>query len=294
MPPVSSGGIALIEALNVLEGFPLTEYGANSSKTIHLVAETTRRVYADRSEWLGDPAFFKVPVQRPHLEALRRRRCAPPSIRSKATAVIRDQAGAPGGLRIRSDDALLGRRRSRHRRGSTTTTINGSYGNGQVVPGAGFLLNNEMDDFSVKPGTPNMFGLIGGEANAVAPGKRMLSSMTPTIIAKDGKPLLVVGSPGGSRIITTVLQVVMNVIDHGMDVQEAVDAPRFHHQWLPDEIRIESQGFPLDVRRALEANGTHGGRTRGHGRRARDLVDPKTGVRYGASDPRLDGRTLGY
>jgi gamma-glutamyltranspeptidase/glutathione hydrolase len=151
-----------------------------------------------------------------------------------------------------------------------------------------------MDDFSVKPGVPNMFGLIGGDANAVAPGKRMLSSMTPTIVTKDGKPFLVVGSKGGSRIITTVLQVVMNVIDHRMDVQEAVDAARFHHQWLPDEVRIERQGFPLDVRRALEAMG--------HTLVERDdiggvhaiWIDPATNVRCGASDPRLDGRATGY
>lgn len=151
-----------------------------------------------------------------------------------------------------------------------------------------------MDDFSAKPDTPNMFGLVGGAANAIAPGKRMLSSMTPTIVVKDGKPLLVVGSPGGSRIITTVLQVVMNVIDHRMDVQEAVDAPRFHHQWLPDEIRLERQGFPIDVRRALEARGHTLVERADMGDVHAIWIDPKTGVRYGASDPRLDGRTLGY
>jgi gamma-glutamyltranspeptidase/glutathione hydrolase len=155
-------------------------------------------------------------------------------------------------------------------------------------------LNNEMDDFSAKPGSPNMFGLLGGEANAVQAGKRPLSSMTPTIIVKDQKPFLVVGSPGGSRIITTVLQVILNVIDHGMDVQEAVDAPRFHHQWYPDEIRIERQGFPVDVRQALEAMG-HKVLAQGDmGDVHAILIDPKTGVRFGASDPRADGRTVGY
>jgi gamma-glutamyltranspeptidase / glutathione hydrolase len=292
MPPVSSGGIAIIEALNVLEGFPLQDYGANSSKTIHLVAETTRRVYADRSEWLGDPAFYKVPMQglvsKRYAERLRatidpERATPSTSVRPGAPAAYESDQTTHYSVVDAAGNAV-----------STTTTINGGYGNGQVVTGAGFLLNNEMDDFSVKPGTPNMFGLIGGEANAVAPGKRMLSSMTPTIVAKDGKPLLVVGSPGGSRIITTVLQVVLNVIDFGMDVQEAVDAPRFHHQWLPDEIRVEEQGFPLDVRTALERMG-HAVVTRADMGDVHAIwIDPSTGVRYGASDPRLDGRTIGY
>ncbi len=163
-----------------------------------------------------------------------------------------------------------------------------------MVTGAGFLLNNEMDDFSAKPGTPNMFGLVGGEANAVAPGKRMLSSMTPTILVKDGRTRLVVGSPGGSRIITTVLQVVLNVVDFKMNVQEAVDAPRFHHQWLPDAIRLERQGFPADVVTALEAMGhsTQVGDDMGDVHAI--MIDEATGLRLGASDPRLDGRTLGY
>jgi gamma-glutamyltranspeptidase/glutathione hydrolase len=177
---------------------------------------------------------------------------------------------------------------------TTTTTLNGYFGNGEVVPGAGFVLNNEMDDFSAKPGTPNMFGLVGGAANAIEPGKRMLSSMTPTIIVKDNKPFLIVGSPGGSRIITTVLQVIVNVLDHGMNVQEAVDSPRFHHQWLPDYIQVEKQGFSQDVVTALEALG----HTVKAGNNMGDVhaiwIDPKTNVRYGASDLRADGRTLGY
>jgi gamma-glutamyltranspeptidase/glutathione hydrolase len=292
MPPVSSGGVAIVEALNVLEGFPLKDYGPNSSKTMHLVAETTRRVYADRSEWLGDPAFYKVPVQglisKKYADKLRA--SIDPEHATPSTSI---KPGAPAAYESDQtthysvvDEAGTAV--------STTTTINGGYGNGQVVTGAGFLLNNEMDDFSAKPGTPNMFGLIGGEANAVAPGKRMLSSMTPTIIAKDGRPLLVAGSPGGSRIITTVLQVVLNVIDFGMDVQEAVDAPRFHHQWLPDEIRIERQGFPRDVRVALERMGHTVIERADMGDVHAIWIDPKTAVRYGASDPRLDGRTIGY
>jgi gamma-glutamyltranspeptidase/glutathione hydrolase len=292
MPPPSSGGIALIQTLNILEGFPIKESGALSSKTIHLMAEAERRVYADRSEWLGDPDFFKVPVKgliaKSYADTLRK--TIDPN---KATPSTDVKPGKPADFEstqtthysvIDADGTAV----------STTTTLNGGFGNGEVVPGAGFLLNNEMDDFSVKPGSPNMFGLVGGVANAIEPGKRMLSSMTPTIIVKDNKPFLVVGSPGGSRIITTVLQVIVNVLDHGMNVQEAVDAPRFHHQWLPDFIRIEKQGFPQDVITALEARG-HTVKADGNMGDVHAIwIDPTTNVRYGASDPRADGRTLGY
>jgi gamma-glutamyltranspeptidase/glutathione hydrolase len=292
MPPPSSGGIALIQTLNILEGFPLEETGPNSSKTIHLMAEAERRVYADRSEWLGDPDFFKVPVKgliaKSYAEALRK--TIDPN---KATPSADVKPGKPADYEstqtthysvIDADGTTI----------TTTTTLNGGYGNGQVVPGAGFLLNNEMDDFSVKPGAPNMFGLIGGAANAIEPGKRMLSSMTPTIVVKNNKPFLVVGSPGGSRIITTVLQVIVNVLDHGMNVQEAVDAPRFHHQWLPDYIRLERQGFPKDVVSALDALGHKVQVQENMGDVHAIWIDPQTNVRYGASDPRADGRTLGY
>ena len=292
MAPPSSGGIALVQLLNILEGYPLAEYGHNSSRSIHLVAEAARRVYADRSEWLGDPEFFNVPVA-----GLLSRRYAD-SLRSgisetRATLSREVKPGEPRTFEpsetthysvVDADGSAV----------ATTTTLNGSYGNGQVVTGAGFLLNNEMDDFSVKPGTPNMFGLVGGQANAVGPGKRMLSSMTPTILVKDGKTRLVAGSPGGSRIITTVLQVVLNVVDFKMNVQQAVDAPRFHHQWLPDAIRLESQGFPADVVTALEAIGhsTEVGDDMGDVHAI--MIDPATGLRLGASDPRQDGRTIGY
>ncbi len=292
MPPISSGGIALIQSLNILEGFPIGELGHNSSKTMHLMAETMRRVYADRSEWLGDPAFFKVPVggliSKSYAAALRKD--IDPARATPSTAV---KPGTPAAFESSQTTHYSVVDRS-GTSVATTTTINGGYGNGQVVAGAGFLLNNEMDDFSAKPGSPNMFGLVGGEANAIAPGKRMLSSMTPTIVAKDGKPLLVVGSPGGSRIITTVLQVVTNVLDHGMDVQEAVDAPRFHHQWQPDELRLERQGFPLDVRHALEALGHRLVVRADMGDVHAIWIDPRTNLRYGASDPRMDGKSVGY
>ncbi len=292
MPPPSSGGIALVQLLNILERFPLADYGHNSSRAIHLVTEAARRVYADRSEWLGDPDFFNVPVtgllSRRYADTLRAG-----ISETRATPSLEVKPGHPRDFE-QSDTTHYSVVDADGNAVATTTTLNGSYGNGQVVAGAGFLLNNEMDDFSAKPGTPNMFGLIGGEANAVAPGKRMLSSMTPTILVKDGKTQLVLGSPGGSRIITTVLQVVLNIVDFRMNVQEAVDAPRFHHQWLPDAIRLERLGFPADVVTALEAMGhsTEVGDDMGDVHAV--MIDEATGLRLGASDPRLDGRTLGY
>jgi gamma-glutamyltranspeptidase/glutathione hydrolase len=291
MPPPSSGGIALVQLLNILEGFPLAEYGHNSSRTIHLVSEAARRVYADRSEWLGDPEFYTVPatglLSRAYADRLRA------GISETRATLSRDvRPGHPRQFES-SDTTHYSVIDAEGNAVSTTTTLNGSYGNGQVVTGAGFLLNNEMDDFSVKPGSPNMFGLIGGEANAVAPGKRMLSSMTPTIVVKDGRTRLVLGSPGGSRIITTVLQVLLNVVDFKMTVQEAVDAPRFHHQWLPDAIRIERQGFPADVVTALEAMG-HTITTGPNMGDVHAIAIDDSGLRLGASDPRLDGRTAGY
>jgi gamma-glutamyltranspeptidase/glutathione hydrolase len=292
MPPPSSGGVALVQLLNILEAYPLSEYGHNSSRTIHLVSEAARRVYADRSEWLGDPEFFRVPV-----EGLLSRRYADhlrAGISETRATLSRDVAPGQPRAYEPSDTTHYSVVDADGSAVSTTTTINGSYGNGQMVPGAGFLLNNEMDDFSAKPGSPNMFGLIGGEANAVGPGKRMLSSMTPTLLVKDGKTRLVLGSPGGSRIITTVLQVVLNVVDFKMTVQEAVDAPRFHHQWLPDAIRLERQGFAADVVTALEAMGHAVAVGEDMGDVHAIMIDPASGLRLGASDPRLDGRTVGY
>lgn len=290
-PPPSSGGIALVQLLNILEAYPLRDYGHNSSRSIHLVAEAARRVYADRSKWLGDPDFFEVPVagliSKAYAASLREgiseTRATPSEMVQPGTPLDYEHAETTHYSVVDADGNAV----------STTTTINGSYGNGQVVPGAGFLLNNEMDDFSAKPGAPNMFGLLGGEANAIAPGKRMLSSMTPTIVVKDGATRLVLGSPGGSRIITTVLQVILNVIDHGMTVQEAVDAPRFHHQWQPDVIRLERIGFPEDVVTALTAMGhaTTVGDDMGD---VHAIMIDDTGLRLGASDPRMDGQTLGY
>jgi gamma-glutamyltranspeptidase / glutathione hydrolase len=292
MPPPSSGGVALVELLNILEGFPLATYGQNASRTIHLMVEAERRVYADRSEWLGDPEFFPVPL---------------PGLLSKAYAsslrdTISETRATPSSSIKPGQPRQYEHSETTHysvvdaegNAVSTTTTLNGAYGNGQVVTGAGFLLNNEMDDFSAKPGSPNMFGLLGGEANAIAPGKRMLSSMTPTIVTRDGRTVLVLGSPGGGRIITTVLQVLLNVVEFGMDVQEAVDAPRFHHQWYPDTVMIEKQGFPADVVTALTALGHRLDTVSDMGDVHAIQIDPASGLRLGASDPRADGITLGY
>jgi gamma-glutamyltranspeptidase/glutathione hydrolase len=292
MPPPSSGGAALIELLNILEGFPLATYGQNASRTIHLMVEAERRVYADRSEWLGDPEFFQVPL--PGLLSKAYARALRDGIsETRATPSSSIRAGQPRQYE-HSETTHYSVVDTEGNAVSTTTTLNGAYGNGQVVPGTGFLLNNEMDDFSAKPGSPNMFGLLGGEANAIAPGKRMLSSMTPTIVAKEGRTMLVLGSPGGGRIITTVLQVLLNVLEFGMDVQEAVDAPRFHHQWYPDTVMIEQQGFPADVVNALTALGHRVEVVSDMGDVHAIQIDPVTGLRLGASDPRSDGVTLGY
>ena len=290
--PPSSGGVALLQLLNLLEAYPLAEYGLNSSRTMHLMIEAERRVYADRSEWLGDPAFVRVPIagliSKSYATWLRagidETRATPSSAIAPGRPHDFESSQTTHYSVVDAEGNAV----------STTTTLNGGYGNGQVVTGAGFLLNNEMDDFSAKPGAPNMFGLRGGDANAVAPGKRMLSSMTPTIVVRDGRTWLVVGSPGGGRIITTVLQVLVNVIDHRLDVQQAVDVPRFHHQWQPEDVRVEPVGFPADVVHALEAMG-HAMRVDSDmGGVNAIAIDPSTGLRLGASDPREDGAALGY
>jgi gamma-glutamyltranspeptidase / glutathione hydrolase len=292
MGPPSSGGIALIQLLNILEGFPIAAMGHNSSATMHVMTEAMRRVYADRAEWLGDPAFVQVPtgglLSKGYAEALRR---GIDPARATPSAAI--GPGRPHDFES-TETTHYSVVDARGTAVSVTTTLNDSYGSGQLVTGAGFLLNNEMDDFSARPGAPNLFGLLGGTANAVAPGKRMLSSMAPTIAVRDDGTWLVLGSPGGGRIITTVLQVLVNVVDHGMDVQEAVDAARFHHQWYPDEVRLERRGFPRDVVEALEARG-HATRVAGNsGDVHAIMIDRRAGLLLGASDPRLDGVTLGF
>ncbi|GIK82553.1 MAG: gamma-glutamyltranspeptidase [Alphaproteobacteria bacterium] len=252
MPPPSSGGVHLIEMLNILEGYPLGSLPPHGPEHAHLLVEAMKRAYADRAVYLGDPDFVAVPVARLTSKAY-----------AKRWRRTIDPARAVPARSIRAGGALL-------REGDNTThfsvvdrfgnavantyTLNLSYGVGLVADGTGVLLNNELDDFAAKPDAPNAFGLVGGKANAPGPRKRPLSSMTPTIVLRDGRPFLVTGSPGGSRIITAVLQVIVNVVDHGMDVAHAVAAPRLHHQWLPDTVFVEP-GFPDATLDALRARG---------------------------------------
>lgn len=294
MPPPSSGGIALLEMLNILERYPLKELGYNSSRKYHLMVEAMRRAFADRSQFLGDPDFVKVPVK-----GLISRKYADGIARTinpeRATPSAQVQHGNPAPYES-SETTHFTIVDAQGNAVSNTYTLNGAYGSGVTVRGAGFLLNNEMDDFTSQPGVPNQFGLIQGEANAIQPRKRPLSSMTPTVVLKDGKVAFVIGSPGGPTIINTVLQVTLNVVDHNMNIMQAVSAPRLHHQWLPDEIRHEPFGLSPDVREALEARGHRfAPRAASIGDAQGVQIDAKTGLRLGAADPRNpDGRAVGY
>lgn len=281
MPPPSSGGIHIVQMLNMLEPFPLEQYGAGSAQSIHVLVEAMKRAYADRSKYLGDPDFVTVPAAK-----LMDKRYAQtlsnsfnldqttPSSEILPGAKLADESRDTTHYSIVDSDGNLV---------SNTYTLNFSFGSGITVAGTGILLNNEMDDFSAKPGVPNAYGLIGAEANKIEAAKRPLSSMTPTIVFKDDKPVLVTGSPGGSRIITTVLQVLVNVIDHGMNVADAVSAPRFHHQWQPDMLFLEP-GFSPDTVALLEAK-QHTVKTVSTMGSAQSIA-VHDGVSYGAADPR--------
>ena len=290
MPPPSSGGVHLVQLLNMLEVWPLAELGANSAATVHRLAEAMKLAYADRSEYLGDPDFVKVPVAGLTAKAYAKELVAKIDL-NRARPAAEIKPGQP--QRHESEQTTHYSVIDKDGNAvAVTYTLNFSYGSGIVAAGTGILLNNEMDDFAAKPGTPNAYGLIGGDANAVGPGKRPLSSMSPTIVLKEGQPVLVTGSPGGSRIITTVLQLVSNVIDHQMNIAEATLAPRFHHQWLPDELRIE-EGFSPDTVRLL--------RDLGHKVVVKDAMgDTQSIVRttnglYGFSDSRRSGGlAVGY
>ena len=305
-PPPSSGGVALVEILNILEGYDLKQFGNRSAESIHLISEAFRRAFFDRAEFMGDPDFAKIPVA--------------PLIDKKYGAAWResidpDHASVSKDLKRPAIFSQLEQYASVHPQLTSgpesmdtthysvvdtdgnavavTTTLNDSFGARVTAEGLGFLLNDEMDDFASKQGVPNVYGLIQGPANAIGPAKRPLSAMTPTIILKDGRLFLVLGSPGGPTIITTVANVLMGVVDYGLDIQEAVNAPRFHNQWLPDQVLAEDRISP-DTIRLLEAKG-HKIKT-GHfwGDGECIEVDPKTGERLGASDGRNNGKAVGY
>jgi gamma-glutamyltranspeptidase/glutathione hydrolase len=250
-PPPSSGGVIICEILNVLEGYPLSYLGSASAETVHLMVEAMRYAYVDRNSALGDPDFVDNPVGK----LLDKAYAA--GIRAKIDPYRAgvSQALMPKGFGESHETTHYSIIDNDGNAVAVTYTLNGSWGAGVVAPGTGILLNNEMDDFTAKPGVPNLYGLIQGAANAIEPKKAPLSSMSPTIISRDGKPFMVIGSPGGSRIITITLEAILNVIDHGMDIQEAIDAPRIHHQWLPDAIYVEPRGLSPDTERALAGMG---------------------------------------
>lgn len=292
MGPPSSGGIALIEILNALENFNIEKKDWGSSKYIHIVTEIFKYVYADRSKHLGDEDFYPVPKE--WLLSKERGKDIASKISMFAKPSIEIYPGTP--LPEESDQTThFNVVDSKGNTVSVTTTLNSTFGNKIVVDGAGFLLNNEMDDFSAKPGTANQYGLLGGEANAIEPNKRMLSAMTPTIVLdKNGNSFMAVGSPGGSTIITVVAQIILNVIDFGMDIQTAIDMPRFHHQWMPDQIDYEPFGMTEDVKENLIEIGHKIGNLRYLGRAEGIIIDKKNGLLWGATDPRGYGKAVGY
>ena len=293
MPPVSSGGTALLQLLNILEGYDLRSYGHNSAATVHRYIEAMRRVYADRAEHLGDPDFYNVPVQwLTSKEYAGERRASIDTVMASTSKEI-SHGAAPGKESEQTTHYSVVDQWGNCV--SVTTTINGGFGNYVAVDGAGFLLNNEMDDFSAKPGVPNMFGALGNVANEIQPNKRMLSSMTPTIVLNVGKPFMVIGTPGGTTIITTVMQVICNVIDFDMNIQQAIDAPRIHHQWAPDETYFEKRGLNFDTIEKLKAMGHNLSERRGTSGLAEGIIiDTAKGIYYGATDPRGYGLAEGY
>ncbi|MFN3873314.1 MAG: gamma-glutamyltransferase family protein, partial [Ignavibacterium sp.] len=288
--PPSGGGITLIQSLNILENKNFSKDDWGSSEYIHTVTEAFKFSFADRSKHLGDPDFYKVPTDK-----LISKVYAKELFNKISDKAIPSNQINPGDFSILDESMETTHYSIIDKDGnavSTTTTINSSYGSRVVVDGAGFLLNNEMDDFSSKPGEPNQFGLVGSEANKIEPGKRMLSSMTPTIITRNNKPVLILGSPGGSTIPTVVLQVILNYLDFGMDIQEAVNSPRFHHQWLPDKIDFEDFGIAKDVRENLIAKGQYIGQKKILGRV--EAIAVENNLYLGATDPRGFGAAIGY
>jgi gamma-glutamyltranspeptidase/glutathione hydrolase len=291
VPAPSGGGVSLVEMLQILDGFDLAASGPATASTFHLLASAMRLAFVDRNRFIGDPSFVDVPLAR-----LSSRSYAA-ALRGKipdARPIPHAELGPPPPLPSESDETThLSVVDARGGVVSLTTTINAAFGSGVAAEGLGFLLNNEMDDFTAAPGRPNMYGLVEGEANAVAPRKRMASSMCPTLVLEDGVPRLVLGSPGGPRIPTALLQVILQVIDFGADLDAAVRAPRMHHQWLPDALQLEEEGFEPELTRALERMG-YPIRTRGDvGSVLVAGIDPETGEISGAADPRRYGVVAG-
>lgn len=290
MPPPSSGGAHLLQILNMMERWPMKQWGADSAQSVHYMTEAMKLAYADRAEYLGDPDFVKIPLQ-----GLISKRYAD----ALATGIKPQQAKPSQDIKPGKPQPYESDQTTHYsvvdKAGNAvavTYTLNTNFGSGIVAKGTGILLNNEMDDFAAKPGVANAYGLVGGDANAVQAGKRPLSSMTPTLVLKDGKPALVTGSPGGARIITTVLQQIVNYIDYGMNPLEAAATPRFHHQWTPDELRIE-KGFSVDTLNLLQQWGHKVALKPAMGRT--QTIEIRNGLLLGASDPRNpDGRTMGF
>jgi len=307
-PPPSSGGIALVEILNMLEGYDLTKEGDRSAQSIHLTAEAFQRAFFDRAEFLGDPDFSKIPVAQlidkryanAWRETIAPRRATPsgdlrrPSVFSQLDSYASSHP-QPTSVAEPDHTTHYSVVDSEGNAVSVTTTLNDAFGSRVTAEGLGFLLNDEMDDFSSKPGVPNMFGLLQGPANAIGPGKRPLSAMSPTIVLKNGKLFLVLGSPGGPTIISTVANTLMGVVDYGLNIQQAVNAPRFHDQWMPDEILVEATGISPDTLGILEHMGHKIKMTRGYWGDAECIaVDEKTGEFLGASDGRNEGKAAGF
>jgi gamma-glutamyltranspeptidase/glutathione hydrolase len=304
-PPPSAGGVALLETLNILEGYDLHALGSRSAKSIHLTVESFRRAFFDRAEFMSDPDFTPVPVAqlidkkfaarwRESIDPVR----ATPSDRLQRPKFEElDQmasARAPMAVHEGGNTTHLSVVDEAGNAVAMTTTLNDSFGSRVTVPGLGFLLNDEMDDFTIKPGVANLYGLIQSAANAIRPSQRPLSSMTPAIVLKDDRLFLVLGSPGGATIISTVANIIMGVIDFGLDIQQAVNAPRFHQQWMPDELRLEKFGFSPDTLPLLTNGGYELKQTGYWGDAECIAVDPRTGDRLGASDGRNGGRAIGF